>query len=124
MSVSLWLLASMIIDVLTPKELNIYMIGAALAPFAVILAVLYWKRLPRSDLVVVFGTFWLATGIGLELITPKPLSLFAIFIALAPLMGIGAAINFQRWRQSRSPSGSTEISSRRKRRSWRASPEG
>ena len=28
MFVSLWLLASMVIDVLTPKELTVYMIGA------------------------------------------------------------------------------------------------
>ena len=35
MFASLWLLASMLIDVLTPKELTVYMIGAAIAPFFV-----------------------------------------------------------------------------------------
>jgi hypothetical protein len=115
MFVSLWLLASMVIDVLTPRELTVYMIAAAIAPSIVILAVLYWKRVPRFDLVVVFGTLWLTTGIGLELITPKPLSLFAVLIALAPLVVIGVAINFRRWRRSRSG---------KKSRGWRASPEG
>ena len=32
MFVSLWLLASMVLDVLTPKELTVYAIGMALAP--------------------------------------------------------------------------------------------
>jgi hypothetical protein len=112
MSVSLWLLASMVIDVLTPKELTIYMIGAAIAPAIVIVAVLYWKRFPNLDLMIVFGVLWMVTGIALELITPKPLSPYATAIALAPLVMIGAAINFQRWRRSRSNVSS--ISSERK----------
>ena len=41
---SLWLLASMVIDALTPKEFSVYMIGAAIAPATVILAVLYWQK--------------------------------------------------------------------------------
>ena len=102
MSVSLWLLASMVIDVLTPNELTVYMIGAATAPAIVILAVLYWKQFPKLDLMIVFGVLWMITGIALELITPKPLSQLATVIALAPLVVIGAAINFQRWRHSRS----------------------
>jgi glucose dehydrogenase len=114
----------MVIDALTPKELTVYMIGAAIAPSVVILAVLYWKRVPRLDFVVVFGALWLTTGIVLELITPKPLSLFAVVIALAPLVVIGAVINFRRWRHSRSRSNSTQISSRKKSCGWRASPEG
>jgi hypothetical protein len=101
MSVSLWLLASMVIDVLTPKELTVYMIGAATAPAIFILAVLYWKQFPKLDLMISFGVLWMITGIALELITPKPLSQLTTVIALAPLMVIGAAINFQRWRRSR-----------------------
>jgi hypothetical protein len=99
---SLWLLASMVIDVLTPKELTVYMIGAAIAPPIVILAVLYWKRVPRFDLIVAFGTLWMAAGIVLELITPKSLSLFAAVIASAPLVIIGVVVNFQRWSRLRS----------------------
>ena len=78
---SLWLLASMVIDVLTPKELTVYMIGAAIAPFIAFLAVLYWKRVPRFDFAIAFGTLWMTAGIVLELITPKSLSLFAVVIA-------------------------------------------
>ena len=113
---SLWLLASMIIDVLTPKELTVYMIGAAIAPPIVILAVLYWKRVPRFDLIVAFGTLWMAAGIVLELITPRLLSLFVVVIALSPLVVLGVVINFQRWSRSRSQPSLTEISSLKKSR--------
>lgn len=46
-AVTLWLLVSMIIDVLTPKWLTVYMIGAALAPMmlaGIILRILHWRR--------------------------------------------------------------------------------
>jgi hypothetical protein len=108
---SLWLLASMVIDVLTPKELTVYMIGAAIAPPIVILAVLYWKRVPSFDLIVAFGTLWMAAGIILELITPRLLSPFATVIALAPMVIIGVAINFKRWSRLKSRGNSKQISS-------------
>ena len=108
---SLWLLASMLIDVLTPKELTAYMIGAAIAPFIAILAVLYWKRVPWLDFSIAFGALWMTAGIVLELITPKALSLFAVVIALAPLVVIGVVIHFQRWRRLRPRRNSTQISS-------------
>lgn len=108
---SLWLLASMVIDVLTPKELTVYMIGAAIAPFIAFLAVLYWKRVPGVDFAIAFGTLWMTAGIVLELITPKSLSLFAVVIALAPLVVIGVVINFRRWSRLRPRRDSTQISS-------------
>ena len=46
-AVTLWLLASMIIDAMTPKWLTVYMIGAALAPMmlaGIILRVLDWRN--------------------------------------------------------------------------------
>jgi hypothetical protein len=46
-AVTLWLLASMIIDALTPRWLTIYMIGAALAPLmlaGIILRFLNWRK--------------------------------------------------------------------------------
>jgi hypothetical protein len=46
-AVTLWLLASMIIDALTPKWLTVYMIGAALAPMmliGIILHILDWRN--------------------------------------------------------------------------------
>jgi hypothetical protein len=111
MFVSLWLLASMMVDALTPKELSVYMIGAALAPAVVVLAFLHWKRVSRFDFAVAFATLWMTTWIVLELISPKPLSLVTIVVAVAPLVIIGAVVNFRRWRRSRSRSGSTRLSS-------------
>jgi hypothetical protein len=98
---SLWLLASMIIDVATPKELNVYMIGAALAPATAITAILYWLRVPRLDFVVSFATLWMVSGMVLELITPKPLSPLMAVVAVAPMLIAGIVINFQNWRRSR-----------------------
>ena len=73
---SLWLLASMIIDIATPKELNVYMAGAAIAPATLITALLYWLRVPRLDFAVSFTTLWLVSGMVIELISPTPLSPF------------------------------------------------
>jgi len=98
---SLWLLASMVIDVATPKELNVYMIGAALAPATAITALLYWLRVPTLDFVVSFATLWMVSGMVLELITPKPLSPLMAVVAVAPMLIAGIVINFQSWRRSR-----------------------
>jgi hypothetical protein len=111
MFVSLWLLASMVIDVLTPKELTVYMIGATMAPAIVILAVLHLKRVSKFDFAVAFATLWMATWIVLEFISPKPLSLLVVVVAVAPLVVVGVVVNFGRWRRSRSRSGSTRLSS-------------
>jgi len=111
MFVSLWLLASMVTDVLTPKELTVYMIGATIAPAIAILAVLYWKRVPKFDFAVAFATLWMASWIVLALISPKPLPLFVVAVAVAPLLIFGAVVNFQRWRRARRRSSSTRLSS-------------
>jgi hypothetical protein len=98
---SLWLLASMVIDVATPKELSVYMIGAAIAPATALSALLYWLRVPRLDFAVSFATLWLVSVMLLELITPKPLSPLMPAIAFVPLAIVGIVINVQRWRRSR-----------------------
>jgi hypothetical protein len=98
---SLWLLASMVIDVATPKELTVYMAGAAIAPATAISALLYWLRVPRLDFAVSFATLWLVSVMMLELITPKPLSPLMPIIAFVPLVIVGIVINVQRWRRSR-----------------------
>ena len=98
---SLWLLASMVIDVATPKELTVYMAGAAIAPATAISALLYWLRVPRLDFAVSFATLWLVSVMLLELITPKPLSPLMPIIAFVPLVIVGIVINVQRWRRSR-----------------------
>jgi hypothetical protein len=111
MFASLWLLASMVLDVITPKDLSVYMIGATLAPPVAVLALLYWKKVPRFDFVVALATLWMVTGIVLELITPTPMSPIAAIVAIAPLVAVGIAVHVRRWRRPRSPSGSTRLSS-------------
>ncbi len=101
MFVSLWLLASMLLDALTPPELNVYMIGPALAPAIFVTAVLYWLRIPALDFAVVFATVWMASEMVLEMITPKPLSPFFALIAVAPLLVVGSVFNFQCWYRSK-----------------------
>ena len=98
---SLWLLASMVIDVATPKELTVYMIGAAIAPATAISALLYWLGVPRIDFAVCFSVLWMLSGMAIELISPKPLSPFMIVVTVAPLAIVGTVINFRFWRSSR-----------------------
>jgi hypothetical protein len=95
---SLWLLASMVLDVATPKELTVYMIGAAIAPAAVISALLYWFRVPRFDFAVSFSTLWMVSGMLIEVITPKPLSPLIPIVAVAPLVIVGVVFNVHNWR--------------------------
>ena len=98
---SLWLLASMVIDAATPKELTVYMIGAAIAPATAISALLYWLRVPRLDFAVSFSVLWLVSVMLLEVITPKPLSPLMPVIAFSPLAIVGIVINVQGWRRWR-----------------------
>jgi hypothetical protein len=102
MFLSLWLLASMVTDVLTPKELSVYAIGAGLAPAAATSALLYWLGVPRIDFAVCFSVLWMVSGMVLELISPVPLSPFMIAVALVPVLVVGTVINFQCWRRSSS----------------------
>ncbi|WP_407177397.1 hypothetical protein [Bradyrhizobium sp. STM 3562] len=99
MFASLWLLASMVIDAATPPELNVYMIGAAIAPATAVSALLYWLRVPRIDFAVVFATLWMVSEMVLELISPKPLSPLMAIVAVAPMVIVGSIINFQCWRR-------------------------
>ena len=101
MFVSLWLLASMLIDALTPKELNVYMVGVAIAPATAISAALYWLRVPKLDFAVVFATIWMASEMVLEMVTPAPLSPVMSIVAVAPLLIVGIVINVQGWRRSK-----------------------
>jgi hypothetical protein len=98
---SLWLLASMVIDAVTPKELTVYVIGATIAPAAAILAVLYWLKVPVLDFAVIFATLWMISGMVLEIVTPKPLSPWVAGVAVAPLLIVGIVVNLQFLRRSR-----------------------
>jgi hypothetical protein len=100
MFVSLWLLASMVLDVVTPPELTVYAIGAALAPATAISALLFWLGVPRIDFAVCFSVLWLVSGMVLELISPQPLSPFMIIVAVLPTVVVGIVINFHRWRRA------------------------
>lgn len=111
MFASLWLLASMVIDAITPPELTVYLIGATTAPAVVIMAVLYLKRVSRFEFAVAFATLWMVTWIILELASPEPLSLLLVAAAIAPLLAVGIVANFRRWRESRLQPGSSRLSS-------------
>jgi hypothetical protein len=100
MFVSLWLLASMVIDVITPEELTVYAIGAAIAPATAISALLYWLEVPRIDFAVCFSVLWMVSGMVLELISPVPLSPLTIVVTILPMLIVGTVINFQCWRRS------------------------
>jgi hypothetical protein len=102
MFASLWLLVSMTLDAVTPKELTVLMIGPATAPAFLILAVAYWRRVPKLDFAIMAATLWMATLMLLEFITPKPLSLIMAAIAIAPAVTVGCVVNFTRWRNLRS----------------------
>ena len=113
MFASLWLLASMVIDVLTPKELTVYAIGGALAPATAISALLYWLEVPRIDFAVCFSVLWMVSGMVLELISPVPLSPLMIVVTLLPILVVGIVINFQCWRRSFAPTAPEVVSARR-----------
>jgi hypothetical protein len=101
MFLALWLLSTKIIDVATPKELNVWLIGSAIAPATLLTALFYYRRVPLLDFATAFSALWLATTIGLSIITPKPLSDLATWIGLALPMMTGVAIRFATWDAAR-----------------------
>ena len=101
MFMSLWLLATMVIDVLTPKELTAWIIGTAIAPAVIALAILYYKRVPMFDFAVTFAALWMVSWIALEIVTPTPLSLIVVVIAAVPLVVMGVIANVQYWQRRR-----------------------
>ena len=90
---ALWLLASMLIDVLTPKELSVYVIGAALAPLTIVGALFYHLRFPPRDLAITVAALWLVAVMVLEWVTPKPLSPYFMTAAVAPSVLVGGWIH-------------------------------
>jgi hypothetical protein len=100
---SLWLLASMLIDAMTPKELTVYMIGAAIAPATIVSAVLYWLRVPAIDFAVVFATLWMVSAMVIDLLSPDPPSPLTAVIAFAPLAIVGITINIRCWLRPSTP---------------------
>jgi hypothetical protein len=100
MSVALWLLAAMLIDVLTPKDLSVYVIGAVLAPAMTVGAVFYHWKLPRPDLAITLATLWMASVMAIEWVTPQPMSHYFMAAAVAPLLLVGGWLHgTAKWRR-------------------------
>jgi hypothetical protein len=104
MFAALWLLGSMVLDYLTPKELTVYMIAAATAPTVIGTGLSYYLRFPRIDLMLISTTLWLVAALTIEWISPVPLPRFLIGAALAPSLIAGAILHRRRYR-SRKRSG-------------------
>jgi hypothetical protein len=104
MSGALWLLAAMLIDVLTPKELTAFMVGEALAPAVIVGAVFYHMKLPGPDLAISLATLWLVSVMVIEWITPTPISPYFMTAAVAPAIVVGAWLHgMARWRRKAGP---------------------
>src|SRR5437016_393239 len=104
MAGALWLLAAMLIDVLTPKELTAFMVGVVLAPAVIVGAVFYHLKLLGWDLAITLATLWLVSVIAIEWITPKPISPYFMIAAVAPAIVVGAWLHgMARWRRGAGP---------------------
>lgn len=101
MFLALWLLGSMVVDILTPKELTVYLIAAATGPAAFGTAICYWLRIPKVDFAMIITVLWLVASMAIELISPVPLPDYMIPGALVPPMIVGAALHWHRYRLRR-----------------------
>ena len=97
MFAAIWLLASMVLDALTPKELTAVMIGVAIGPAVIITAIFYYLRFPRTDFAVLFAALWLISDIAIEFISPKPLPNFLIVLGFVPALLVGTILHWQRF---------------------------
>jgi hypothetical protein len=101
MFAALWLLGSMVLDYLTPKELTVYMIAAATAPAVIGTGLAYYLRFPKIDFVMILATLWLFAALTIEWISPVPLPGFMIGAALAPALIVGAVLHWHRYRSGK-----------------------
>lgn len=95
MFAALWLLGLMAIDILTPKELTIYMAALATGPAAIGTAACYFLRIPKLDFAIIFASFWLLASMALEWISPAPLPDFMMGGAVAPALIVGAVLHWR-----------------------------
>jgi hypothetical protein len=98
MFAALWLLGSMAIDMLTPKEMTIYLVALATGPAAIGTAACYFLQTPKLDFAIIFASFWLMASMALEWISPAPLPDFMIAGALAPALIVGGVLHWRRYR--------------------------
>ena len=103
MFAALWLLGSMVVDLLTPNELTIYMIAAATAPAFIGAGLCYYFQVPRLDFAVIFATLWLMASLAIECISPKPLPGFIIGAAIMPPLLVGAILHWHRYLSGKRP---------------------
>jgi hypothetical protein len=103
MFAALWLLVSIVLDYITPRELTIYMIAAATAPAVIGTGFAYYLRYPKIDFVLILSTLWMVAALTLEWISPVPLPGFLIGAALAPALIIGAILHWHRYRSGKRP---------------------
>ncbi|MBW7973423.1 hypothetical protein [Bradyrhizobium sp. BR 10289] len=96
MFAAIWLLAALMLDVLTPKELTAVMIAIAIGPAIVITAVFYYLRCPRTDFAVMFAALWLISDIAIAFVSPKELPLWLLVLGFMPAMLIGIVLHWQR----------------------------
>jgi hypothetical protein len=101
MFLALWLLGSMVVDILTPKELTVYLIAAATGPAAFGTAICYFLRVPKVDFAMIVTALWLVASMAIELVSPVPLPDYMIPGALIPPMIVGAALHWHRYRLRR-----------------------
>ncbi|MCG2631279.1 hypothetical protein L6654_32085 [Bradyrhizobium sp. WYCCWR 13023] len=99
MFAAIWLLASMVLDAVTPKELTAVMIAVAIAPAIVITAVFYYLRCPRTDFAVMFAALWLISDIAIAFISPKELPLWLLLLGFVPAAIIGLVLHWQRFQR-------------------------
>ncbi|WP_375157139.1 hypothetical protein [Bradyrhizobium sp. RDT46] len=112
MFAALWLLASMMLDAVTPKELTAITIAVAIGPAIVITAVFYYLRCPRTDFAVMFAALWLISDIAIAFVSSKDLPHFLIVLGFLPALAVGAVLHWQRLqrREQRLPAPSVKRS--------------
>lgn len=103
MFAALWLLAAMVLDALTPKELTAIMIGVAIGPAIVITAVFYYLRCPRTDFAVMFAALWLISDIAIAFVSSAQLPHFLIALGFLPALLIGTVLHWQRFQRRDEP---------------------
>jgi uncharacterized membrane protein len=99
MFAAIWLLASMVLDAVTPKELTAVMIAIAIGPAVVITAVFYYLRCPRTDFAVMFAALWLISDIAIAFISPKELPHWLFALGFVPAVLIGIVLHWQRFQR-------------------------
>jgi hypothetical protein len=98
MFAAIWLLGSMIIDLVTPNELSVYMIAAALAPAVSGTALAYYLRLPKIDFISISTVLWSIAAFTIGWLSPVPLPIHLVVEAFAPAFIVGAILTWHRYR--------------------------